>query len=178
MSADTGEPRLRGPLNQAIHVLSVIEDWILVLFLAVMIGLAGYQILARNLFESGVSWGDPLLRVLVLWVGLLGAMAATRDENQITIDVLSHILRGRWRTAAKVTTDLFATGVTSLLAYSSLRMVLDEREAGTVAFANVPSWVCELILPFAFAAIAFRYLLYTYRHVNATIQGVEPEVGS
>ena len=50
-----------------------LEDSILVLLLLAMILLAGYDILARTLFGGGVSWIPPLLRVMVLWIGLLAA---------------------------------------------------------------------------------------------------------
>ena len=81
-------------------MLAAIEDGLLVLLLAAMIGLAGTQILLRNVLDTGLGWGDPLLRVTVMWIGLLGAMAASRDDNHITIDLVSRILKGR---AAAVT---------------------------------------------------------------------------
>lgn len=59
------------------------EDSLLVLLLLAMILLAGFDILARSLFGGGVSWIPPLLRVLVLWLGLLGALLATRTREHI-----------------------------------------------------------------------------------------------
>ena len=44
--------------------------------------------------------------------------------------------------------------------------MLDERIAGTIAFASVPTWVCELILPVAFGVIGLRYLLLAVTHVR------------
>ena len=55
-----------------------VEDFVLALLLSAMILLASAQIFLRNLFDSSLSWGDPMLRILVLWVGLLGALAASR----------------------------------------------------------------------------------------------------
>jgi len=51
------------------------EDGILVVLLSVMILVAAAQILLRNFFDIGLSWGDQALRILVLWVGLMGAVA-------------------------------------------------------------------------------------------------------
>jgi TRAP-type C4-dicarboxylate transport system permease small subunit len=48
------------------------EDALLVVLLSTMIVLAGTQIILRNFLDSGFVWIDPLLRVLVLWLGLLG----------------------------------------------------------------------------------------------------------
>jgi hypothetical protein len=34
-----------------------------------------------------------------------------------------------------------------------------EFEGGAIAFAQVPTWVCEAVIPFAFAVIALRYFV-------------------
>ncbi len=67
--------------------LGRLEDALLVALLGVLLLLASTQILLRNLFDAGLTWADPLLRVLVLWLGLLGAMIASRSGKHITLDV-------------------------------------------------------------------------------------------
>ena len=149
-----------------LRATAAVEDAILVLLLAAMILLAGAQIVLRNLAGGGFLWADSLLRVLVLWVGLLGAVAATRSDKQITVDALSRLLPPRGRAAARVVTDLFTTAVSLFLGFHSARLVLDERAAGTIAFASVPTWVCELVLPVAFTVIGVRYLLLAITHLR------------
>ena len=51
------------------------EDAVLALLLGATIVLASLQILLRGIFGTGIGWVDPLVRVLVLWLGLLGALA-------------------------------------------------------------------------------------------------------
>ena len=144
-------------LHRLLRIAASVEDGILVLLLMAMIALAGTQILLRNLLETGLEWGDPLLRVTVLWLGLLGAMAATRDDNHISIDIVSRFLPPRAKTASRLVTDLFTATVCGLLAYHGARFVLFEKEAGSLAFGFVPAWVCELIMPFGFGIIALRF---------------------
>ena len=57
-----------------------------------MICMAVLQIFMRNLFDSGILWGDSLVKVLVLWIGLMGAMIASRNSHHISIDILSKFL--------------------------------------------------------------------------------------
>lgn len=151
--------RNEGTLHRLLRATASIEDGILALLLAAMIALAGTQILLRNLLETGLVWGDPLLRVTVMWVGLLGAMAATRDDNHISIDVVSRYLKPRAKTASRLVTDLFTAMVCGLLAYHGARFVLLDKEAGTLAFAFVPTWICEVIIPFGFGIIALRFCI-------------------
>ena len=134
------------------------EDGLLVITLGAMILLAAAQIFLRNVFDSGISWADPALRVLVLWVALLGAMVATRNGNHIHIDILSHVLPTRYRNLVHRVTDLFAGAVCLLLAWHGGRFVVYEWQDGSLLFGAVPAWACELIIPFGFAVMALRFL--------------------
>jgi len=129
------------------------------LLLLSMILLATGQIVMRNLWDTGLPWSDPLLRVMVLWLGLLGAMAATRHREHISIDVLSRFLPSRWQRISRLVTDLFSATICAIIAYHATEFVLMEREDGMIAFANVPAWVCESIIPIGFAVMALRFLL-------------------
>jgi TRAP-type C4-dicarboxylate transport system permease small subunit len=173
MAEESRSDSSRTFFGKVIRVGNLIEDGILVGLLATMIGLAVAQIVLRNLFNSGIIWSDALLRVLVLWVGLLGAMAATRDDRQITIDVLSRALPKRWKAGIRVVTDLFTSVVCAAVAWFSWRMVQMELEFPTIAFGSVPTWVCQLVLPVAFFIIASRYAAYTVVHFRQAIRGSE-----
>ena len=135
-----------------------------------MILLAASQIVVRNLLGGGLLWADPSLRVMVLWVGLIGAMVATRYDKQISVDVVSRFLPDRGKAAIRVITDIFTFTVSTAVAWSAWRLMLDDRAAGTRLFASVPLWVCESILPLAFAVIAARYLVYACQHLVAVVR--------
>ncbi len=131
-----------------------------------MILLASAQIFLRNLFDTSLFWGDPLLRILVLWVGLLGALAASRGNRQITIDVLSRLLEGRAKSAVRAVASVFTATVCGLLAFHAGRFVAMERAAATPAVAGLPAWLFELVMPFAFGLICLRYALATAAHLR------------
>jgi TRAP-type C4-dicarboxylate transport system permease small subunit len=84
--------RVKRKAARVLHYINRIEDWLLILMLSAMVILAVAQILFRNVFDSGIVWADPLLRTLVLWVALSGAVIATRTNNHIRIDILSRYL--------------------------------------------------------------------------------------
>ena len=173
MAERTPAPRPTSLLGWVVRIANLLEDGILVSLLATMIIMALTQIVLRNLFSSGILWGDGFLRVLVLWVGLLGAMAATRDDKQITIDVLSRILPKRWTAGARIVTDLFTAAVAGVVAWFSWLLVKMDIgiESPPLAFANVPTWVCQLVMPVAFAVIALRYAAYAIIHFRQAVFG-------
>ena len=130
-----------------------------------MILLAVGQIALRNLFGAGFIWGDPLVRVLVLWIGLVGAMVASRSDNHISIDVISRYLSPGMKRAAGIFTHAFTCLVCGIMAWYSLSFVLMEKIDGLTAFAWVPAWVCESIIPFAFFVICCRYFIFTLQGI-------------
>jgi TRAP-type C4-dicarboxylate transport system permease small subunit len=132
-----------------------------------MILLAATQIVLRNILGAGLAWADPLLRALVLWVGMLGALAASRGDRHISIDALSRLLPERTQQVAAALAALFTASVCGLLAYHSARLVLLDYESGGAAFSAVPMWLVELCLPYAFGLIAVRYLILLVLRVRA-----------
>lgn len=145
------------------RLVAAVEDGILVVLVLGMILLGALQILLRNVFDVALVWADPLLRSMVLWVGLLGAMVASRSGHHIRIDVLSRYLPPALRVVGRVTTQLFACAVSALLAWLSVQFVAMDREAETVAFGDVSAWMVEIVLPLGFAIIALRYLFAAVR---------------
>jgi len=147
-------------LNGLLQKLHFLEDSILALLLLAMILLATTQIFLRNFFDSGIIWADPLLRVMVLWLGLLGALAATRENKHITIDLLTRFISESMRYVVKGFTNLFSAVIASILAYHSMRFVIMEYEAQSKAFSGISAWILELILPIAFGLIALRFMIH------------------
>ena len=155
-----------GAIARLVRITHVLEDSFLVMLLGSMIFLAVTQIVLRNVFDSGLQWIDPLLRLLVLWVGMAGAMVATREDHHISIDVFTRTMSIRVQQTVRVFTDVFTCLVAAIIAYHAVRLVLMDREAESIAFASIPSWVCELILPLAFGVIALRYLIFAVTHAR------------
>lgn len=159
--------------------LGWLEVGLLGLMLLTLIVLGGMQIILRNIFHSGVLWADPLMHHIVLWIGCLGAALATCSARHINIDVFSRLLpRGLkpWRRSLVYGATAAAT---FMLGISTWKLVLDERGFGETAFASVPVWVLQLVLPVAFFLISYRSLvnLFTGRE-SETFEGgqevVEP----
>lgn len=143
------------------RLIAYVEESLLALLLGVMIILATSQIFMRNLWESGVDWSDPLLRVLVLWLGLLGAMAATRDGSHIKIDLLTKFLPAAASRYLASISNLVSAVICGIVCYHASRFVMMEHADGATAFANIPAWLCEIIIPIGFGLMALRFFADT-----------------
>ena len=157
MSED--EKTVSPPVPQWARWLHNIEDGLLALILFTMVVLASSQVIMRNVFDSGFSWGDPLLRLLVLWLGLMGAMVATRLDRHITVDALLRVLSPSLQRIARIMTKLATAAVCALLAYHSARLVAIDYEFQSLVIGSVPAWIGDLILPIAFSVMTLRLVL-------------------
>ena len=147
------------------------EDSVLVLMLTAMIVLASLQILLRNGFDTGFIWADELLRIMVLWLALVGAVAASRANRQISIDVLSRLLPARPKSFVDAIVDAFTALVCGLLAWHSWRFVSEAREFGDTVLSNLPAWWFQIILPIGFGLMAWRYGLFALANLVRGIRG-------
>jgi TRAP-type C4-dicarboxylate transport system permease small subunit len=158
--------RLPSLLGRLVKTITWAENALLILMLTLMVLLAAAQIAFRNFLDTSILGADQLLRLLVLWVAYLGAVAASREGRHIHVDAIARWLPGRIRAGVTALTDLFTFGVCLLLSWQALRFLQSARESGEMAFGVLPVWVAELILPLAFALIALRYLLRLAHHAR------------
>lgn len=142
--------------------LNRFEDNIVIILLASILLFAITQVILRNFFDSGIVWGENLLRVLVLWLGLSGAIIATRQRKQIRVDVLSQFLPEKYKNNIKRLNLLFTAIVCLIVSYYSFEFTLLEYEAASLAFEKVPSWITIIIIPVSFLMMSIKYLIQIF----------------
>ena len=135
------------------------EDALLLVILISMILLAGTQIVLRNMFDTSLFWGDEMLRLMVLWLTVAGALAASRMDKHISIAVIDRFLPATAKLVTRVVIDLFTAFICALFAWQSARFVYSSYEFGDTLMRDVPAWILQVILPVGFTLMAFRHLI-------------------
>ena len=133
------------------------EQTLISVLLSVMILIAFLQIILRNLFATGLSWGDPLVRNLVLWVGFIGAAIATSEGKHISIDVVSQLVPARGKIFIEAIIHVSSFIVCGLLTFAAVKFISNEALMGDGTFLGIRAWVPELILPVTFGLMTLRY---------------------
>lgn len=139
------------------------EDMLLVVLLSAMILLAITQILLRNFLDSGIVWIDPMLRVMVLWLGLTGATVATRKNKHIRIDLLSRLFERNTHRLIQAIVGQVSAWTCLLIAWYGFRWIHLDYQDGLTSFAGIPAWMLEVVIPVTFALIGLRYLVMSLR---------------
>ena len=158
--------------NRVDRATRVLETSLIVVILGGLILLGAAQIVLRNFFSIGFAWGDGLTRLAVLWLGLLGALAASRDGRHITMGALTQFLPKGLQKVTGIGADWFAAAVCVALAWFSWAFVSDSREFGDTLLGDVPAWWLQLIMPVAFAVMAWRFLLQSVKRWRGTATAV------
>lgn len=160
-------------LQRLIKTLHWLEDAVLVFIFISLMLLAFAQIGMRNFFDGGWLWADPALRIIVLWLAMWGASVAARHGHHIRIELAPHYLPKQWLRFNLIVCDFACALISSVIAYYSVIFVIDEYSNGGIAFAEVPVWVCELIIPVSLVILAFRYSAQTLATILRTEEILE-----
>ncbi len=134
-----------------------LENAVLVALLGGLVVIAAGQIVLRDGFSLALPWADGVVRVAVLWIAMVGAVAASRDRKHIAIEVAGRLLPPAWRRPLEVLRYLVTAAVCALLARFAWSFVADSRNYGDL-FSNLwPAWWFQLVLPVGFGLIAYRF---------------------
>ena len=150
-----------------------LETTVLVVLVTSMISVAVGQIVLRNTTGAGFPWADEFLRLNVLWIAMVGAVAAAREYRHITIDLAGRLLARVPRLLLFLVLDLFSAVVCLVLAWECLALVRGAREYGDIVMDGVPAWIAQAVMPVAFAAMGWHYLVWWSRRARALITGQE-----
>ncbi len=150
---------MMGVAKQIHTLLCQLEEGIIVILLLAMMGLSCVQIFLRYVLDSGLLWVDPLLRQMVLWSGLLGAVVTTRKGKHIAMDIVSHLLPPGAKPWLAMINNLFSGLVCLVLAYSAVSFVHNESAfSGDRTLLGMPSWIMNIIFPLSFGLMALHFL--------------------
>lgn len=160
--------------NRATHF---IEKSLIVIFLSVMVTLAFLQVILRNFFSYGFLWADPLLRYMVMWVGFLGAVIATREGKHFGVDFLNRYLPVKVMRWVKIGIDLFASAVSCYLMYAAFQFLYEAIGPEETDVFEIPKRFYFLIIPVGFGLIGVQFLFNVAEDVKK-IFSAEPNGGA
>ena len=148
-----------------------LEEVLLVFLVVLMVFLGFLQILFRNLISIGIVWVDPLVRHLVLWIALLGASIATRENRHISIDILSGYLPPSLQRRVQGGLQLFSALICILLVHPAIRFLENDYQAGKTLALGIPMWVSQAIMPVMMLVLGVRFLLQGFRNIFSAGRG-------
>ena len=156
-----------------------IEEVLIAIMLSMATLLVFSQVVARYVFNSGISWATEMVEHLFLWIVMIGASYGFKHGVHLGVDLLMKKLPPAGRKAMSLVAVGISLFFTVGMLYLSVFYVLGSYKMELVTVdLEIPQWIPHLALPFGFGLISIRlaqvgWLIWQDRMVNVS-QGGEP----
>ncbi|MGM8366744.1 TRAP transporter small permease [Virgibacillus sp. W0181] len=150
-----------------------IEEFIIVITMAVMVLLMFVQSSSRYLLGNSLSWGSELAQYLHVWQIWVGASLAVRMQSHIRVDVFIKLFPPKVQRFLNLIALLCWFVFAAFLAFEGSKYVADVLISGqTSPSLHVPMWIPYLAIPIGGALMVLRliqqmYLLFTNENGTA-----------
>jgi C4-dicarboxylate transporter DctQ subunit len=158
-------------------IIDRIEEILISILLGAATLLVFAQVVARYVFNKGITWAPELVQHFFLWTVMIGASYGFKHGVHLGVDVLMKKLPEAQRRIMALIAVVISLGFTSYLAYLSFFYVHDayRMELMTVDL-EIPQWIPHLALPIGFTMISIRLVevfcwVYTGRMINVSTSG-------
>jgi len=163
------------------QVKSGIIDRIEEILISVLLGAATLlvfaQVVARYVFNKGITWAPELVQHFFLWTVMIGASYGFKHGVHLGVDVLMKKLPEAQRRIMALIAVLISLGFIGYMAYLSVFYVLDsyKMELLTVDL-EIPQWIPNLALRIGCIMISIRLIqvfwwIYTGHMINVSTSG-------
>ncbi len=140
-------------------VVEGIGKGVLVLAFLLLTAMPLIDFLGRPLSGFHIPGSATYTQQLTFYLAFLGGLLATWTDSHLTLSTAGLLPAGAVRSAARYFATCAAACVSSILTYSSVCVVLAEREQGQRLSLGLPVWVSESVMPLALGTMALSYVL-------------------
>ncbi len=138
-------------------VIGFINQSIAAIGISAGVALAFYNVVARYVFNSSLTWAAELTVYLFLWSAFFGAAYCFKEDAHISISILLDKLSPKMAKAMMLlshsVTFIFLAAV-SFYGYQYLELVIELEEMSIDL--EIPMWIPYLVIPISFAFAAYR----------------------
>ncbi len=145
--------------------IAKIEIFLLCITLTFLFLVGFYQVVCREIANSGAIWPEHLLRYSVLVLGFLGAGLATRENRNIKIDLITHLMEsrggGKWWQICEGFLFLFGTAISAVLVSATWQYIVVEKMLSMpIPNTNIPVYFVFYVPLIFFILSGVRYFFY------------------
>jgi TRAP-type C4-dicarboxylate transport system permease small subunit len=114
----------------------------------------------RSTASGGMIWAQKLTLVLMVWVALLGASLATYERSHLALEMGEKLWPKRWLRYVKALAHGIAAAFCVVCCILAVYLVQQNADQGTLIEDNrwLSRWQALLVMPYAFGAMAIRFL--------------------
>jgi C4-dicarboxylate transporter DctQ subunit len=141
-----------------LRVIDRIETFAMAFFFssALVVGVA--TVVARYVFNTGVTWSEQAFVKFTIWAALIGASRAVRDGLHVRVDLILDRLSPKARRPLEMLGLLINIGfcgtmLWAAIGYTDFLMMVGTRNVDT----GLQEWIAFLVTPLFLALMCVRY---------------------
>jgi len=158
-------------------IIDRLEEILISVLLGVATILVFAQVVARYVFNAGITWAPELVQHLFLWIVMIGASYGFKHGVHLGVDVLMKKLPPGPRRIMALVAVVISLCFSIYMAYLSFFYVREAYKMELITVdLQIPQWIPNLALPFGFTLISIRLVqvfwwIYTGRMINVSTSG-------
>lgn len=135
----------------------------------------GLVLLYVDRYPGGFIWAQKLALVLMMWIAMIGASMATYDRSHLALEMGEKLWPAKLLPMIKAAAHAVTSGFCVLFLVMSLDVLSHQRqEASLIAtFESFETWQAFLVVPYAFAAMAVRFLAQAFTAASGSAEPME-----
>lgn len=142
--------------------LEKLESLLLVWVLLTVLVFAFLPVFLRVFFDTSIIWAPELNRLLVLWIGFLGAALAVKENRHISLEVLTKFIPKKWLPLTQFFVYCFiiyVCGSFTYISYHFFQFELANINMGDYLFGTFAKTYFKIIYPVGFGLITYHYII-------------------
>lgn len=136
---------------------------VLVLAFLLLTAMPLIDFLGRPLAGFHIPGSSTYTQQLTFYLAFLGGLLATWTASHLTLSTAALLPQGNARRVAEYVATCAVASVTAVLTYSSVCVVLAEREQGQKLSFGLPVWISESVMPLALGLMTVSYVASSSR---------------
>jgi TRAP-type C4-dicarboxylate transport system permease small subunit len=157
-------------LEKIAHVLRIVLDGVIASFFAAILLVTILQVLLRYGFNSAVLGGNEAMEGLFIYTTAIGAAAAIRTRQHISINFLVNLLPVMLQKGADVLVHLLVAFLNVVMIYYSVAWI-SKVGSNESPVMRVPEWTMQISIPLGCGLV----ICYCFLNIILTIRGEWPE---
>lgn len=144
-------------MNKVLKPIADIMGYIAMFAILLLVGLNGYEIFGRLLFEKSNYWIQDVTMLLMVWFVFPGMVKVVWEKKDILVDIIPNALSKGPRRILSIVVYVLIIMFSGAMTYASGKYLYLTRASKTIT-AHIPSPLITCIMVLAFFMFMLIYL--------------------
>ncbi|MCF8038239.1 MAG: TRAP transporter small permease [Desulfohalobiaceae bacterium] len=158
-------------LKKGLQALLYLEKGVLVAGLLGLALMAFVEVISRYFFNHSFTWFEEFSRYFCVFLTFLGASLGVKHGTHFCMDFVVTRVGERWEHIMRLTTNLIAACMFSLVSWLAFEHALKLKKFGTTSAAmSLPMYWAYLPIGVFSATLCLRFLLQSIQHGRGALK--------